>query len=352
MITDSEASAELISDAASGTPPEAIPPGEAEAIGIIEKIIENSVRAQMAADPPARRDAHPKPHGCVAAQFRVLDDLPPALRQGLFAQPHTYQAWIRFSNSDGKPQPDAVGDGRGMAMKLVGVEGSPSGTQDFITISHPVFIVRNAIDYVDLQENLASPLRFFLPSWNPCRWRIREALNAFAIERQKPSNVLNLRYWSMTPYLFGGTPCKFSTIPVGPASPFNERNGPNFLRANLVAALDQGEAAFDFCIQLRTKPEAEPIEDPAIVWKESDSPFVPVARITIPRQTFDTPLQNAFGENLSYTPWHGLEAHRPLGGVNRVRRSVYQAISRLRHALNHKVPTEPGPGPATAPLAD
>ena len=40
------------------------------------------------------------------------------------------------------------------------------------------------------------------------------------------------------------------------------------------------------------------------------------------------------------------------GGVNRVRRSVYQAISRLRHALNHEVRAEPGPGPATAPVPD
>jgi hypothetical protein len=352
MNTAVEDTSQLISDALSGTPPEAIPPGEAGAIAIIEEIIAKGVKAQAASDPPARRDAHPKPHGCVAAEFRVLDNLPPALRQGLFAQPRSYQAWIRFSNSNAKPQSDAIGDGRGMAIKLVGVEDSPSRTQDFITISYPVFIVRNASDYVVLQENLATPLRFFVPSWNPFQWRIREALNAFGIERQKPSNLLNIQYCSMTPYLFGDTQCKFSTIPAGTPSPFNGRAGDNFLRANLVAALAAGGAAFDFCIQLRSKPDAMPIEDPTIKWQESDSPFVPVARITIAKQVFDTPLQNAFGENLSFTPWHGLAAHRPLGGVNRVRRSVYQAISRLRHALNHEVRAEPAPGPATAPVAD
>jgi hypothetical protein len=351
MSASNEQTSLLMSDAQSGTPPEAVPPGETQAIGIIEQIIAAGVRSQNTADPPARRDAHPKPHGCVAAEFRVLDNLAPNLRHGIFAAPKSYQAWIRFSNSSGKPQSDADGDGRGMAIKLLGVEGSPSGTQDFITISHPVFIVRNALDYVVLQQNLANPLKFFLPSWNPFTWRLREAWNAFQIERQKPSNVLNIRYWSMTPYMLGDTPMKFSNIPVGTPSPFNARNGDNFLRANLVSALAAGEAAFDFGVQLRTDPGAMPIEDPTIAWSESASPFIPVARITIPRQVFDTTMQNAFGENLSFTPWHGLEAHRPLGGVNRVRRLVYQAISGLRHDLNRMAAGEPKPGPATAPLS-
>ena len=351
MSAPDEQAGLLMSDAQSGTPPEVIPPGEAQAIGIIEQIIEAGVRAQNAANPPARRDAHPKPHGCVAAEFRVLDGLAPNLRHGIFAAPKTYQAWIRFSNSSGKPQSDADGDGRGMAIKLVGVEDSPSGTQDFITINHPVFIVRNALDYVVLQQDLANPLKFFVPGWNPFTWRLREAWNAFQIERQKPSNVLNIRYWSTTPYMLGDMPIKFSNIPVGKPSPFNDGTGDNFLRANLVSALSAGEAAFDFCVQLRTDPAAMPIEDPTIAWSESASPFIPVARITIPRQVFDTPLQNAFGEDLSFTPWHGLEAHRPLGGVNRVRRPVYQAISRLRRGLNHERPAEPKPGPATEPVA-
>ena len=218
MDIPAEPDSALISDALAGTPPESVPPGEAGAIKIIENIIELQVSSQFKADPPARRDAHPKPHGCVAAEFRVLDDLPPRYRQGLFVQARTYPAWIRFSNSNAKPQPDGDGDGRGMAIKVMGVD-SPSGTQDFITISYPVFIVRNAADYVDLQQNLASPLKFFFPSWLPWKWRFREMFNALGIERQKPSNLLNIRYWSMTPYLFGDTACKFSILPRGPASP-------------------------------------------------------------------------------------------------------------------------------------
>ncbi len=83
------------------------------------------------------------------------------------------------------------------------------------------------------------------------------------------------------------------------------------------------------------------IEDSTIEWRERDSPFVPVARITIAPQRFDSLDQLAFCENLSFTPWHGLPAHRPLGGINRVRRIIYEAISELRHALNEAPRQEP-----------
>ena len=40
----------------------------------------------------------------------------------------------------------------------------------------------------------------------------------------------------------------------------------------------------------------------------------------------------AFGENISFNPWHALEAHRPLGTINETRRDVYLTISRIRRA--------------------
>jgi prostaglandin-endoperoxide synthase 2 len=74
-----------------------------------------------------------------------------------------------------------------------------------------------------------------------------------------------------------------------------------------------------------------------------------VARLIIPSQGFDT-AGRAFGENLSFSPWHGLDAHRPLGGINRVRRTVYQTISRVRHEINGVPGAEPKqPTPLIAP---
>ncbi len=326
------------------SPWEVVPQGEAQATQAIEAALAAQVRT-AAVNAPARRDAHPKAHGCVTAEFRVLDDLPASLRAGVFDQPRTYQAWVRFSNGFETPRDDKIGDARGMAIKLMGVEGSPSGTQDFLMINNPTLFVRDAVDYVAFQSAGSNLLRFFFPSWNPFTFRLRELWVMRATISQTVTNMLNIRYWSVTPYLFGDMPCKFSAKPSGPAFAFNATVGPNFLRDNLAKSLSSAEAAFDFCVQLRTKPESMPVEDPRIEWREPDSPFIPVAHITIPKQSFETPEQTAFCENLSFTPWHGLDAHRPLGGINRVRRAVYETISRLRHDINGTPRQEPTASP-------
>lgn len=319
---------------------EVVPPGEARAMSLIVSAIEEKVRAAAIADPPARRDAHPKSHGCVRAEFRVLEDLPAALSVGLFARPRLFEAWIRFSNGSAKPQADGVGDGRGMAIKVMGVEQSPSTTQDFVMINGPAFFVRDAADYVDFQA-AANPLGFFFPSLNPFRWRLHELIAAQAIAGRKVLNVLNSRYWSMTPCALGRNACKYSAAPVGEASPFTGAEGPDFLRDNLVAHLAGREASFDLMLQPRAAPRQMPIEDPTIAWSETAGPFTAVARITIPSQSFDSPEQRAFGEALSFTPWHCDPAHRPLGGINRVRRAVYEEVSKLRHELNGEPRREP-----------
>jgi hypothetical protein len=62
-----------------------------------------------------------------------------------------------------------------------------------------------------------------------------------------------------------------------------------------------------------------------------------VADVHIPAQQFDTPARNAFCENLSFTPWHAHEDHRPLGGLNRIRKAVYEEIAAYRHAMNRNL---------------
>ena len=76
------------------------------------------------------------------------------------------------------------------------------------------------------------------------------------------------------------------------------------------------------------------VENSTIEWKEAQAPFYKVASILIPQQDFDTEEQNRFCENLSFTPWHALAEHRPLGVNNRLRKTIYERISRVRHEMN------------------
>jgi catalase len=322
---------------------ESPPANEALAIEQIAQIVEENVRIE-AKNGSAHRGAHFKAHGCVKARFHVLQ-LPDEMSIGVFAAAREYSAWIRYSNGSGKVQNDAVGDGRGMAIKLMGIERSQSGTQDFVMVNHPVFFVRNAADYVEFQKALAqdSLIKFFSPSYNPLNFRLHELTTILAIRNKKVNNPLGTQYWSATPYRFGDTAMKFSARPCDKVmnSSSAETASPNFLRENMQKYLDHGDACFDFMVQLRKHSIEMPIEDPTIEWREKDSPFITVAKITIPAQQFNTPEQLKFCENLTFTPWHAVPEHQPLGGINRVRKVVYETSSRIRHELNDAIRSEP-----------
>jgi hypothetical protein len=44
---------------------------------------------------------------------------------------------------------------------------------------------------------------------------------------------------------------------------------------------------------------------------------------------------------MSFSPWHSLAAHRPLGAVMRVRRTVYEAAAAMRAERNGRIIKEP-----------
>jgi hypothetical protein len=328
---------------------ETVPPGEAEAAAQVAALIEATVAKDHKETGSAHRDAHAKAHGCVRATFTVDAKLPADLRQGLFQEGRAYRSWIRYSNGAGRAGSDAKGDGRGMAIKLLGVPGpklaDEKSTQDFLLINGPVFFVRDAADYVAFSKAAAAgkPFSFFLPGFNPCRWRLHELRVALALLRKRTDDPLAIRYWSLTPYLLGETgPVKYSARPCAAAAAGkpNKKN-PDFLRAAMSARLKDEGACFEFLVQTRTDPARMPVEDPTVEWSEKASPFRKIATIEIPAQRFETPEQMAFCENLSMNPWHAAPEHRPLGGINRVRKVVYEAISKLRHELNGAERAEP-----------
>jgi catalase len=323
---------------------ESPPPGEAA----FTQLIADRLKAKIIRENPPgimRRDAHPKMHGVVRAEFIVEADLPEELRVGIFSEPKTYRAWIRFSNQSNRIGPDSKADIRGMAIKLMGVPGEKlleaerdEQTQDFILISTPVFVTKDVEEFDGLLKAMESgalaQIWFYLTHLRMVR-NILKALRKFA-------NPLQVRYFSTTPYLWGETAIKYSAIPRGgdpDAIPKNAQD--DYLRTAMVRQLEAGDARFDFTVQLRTDARTMPIEDPGREWSEAASPYRKVASIVIPRQSFDTGQQREFGENLSYSPWHSLPEHRPLGGVNRARKVVYAFISTFRHQKNNAPRREP-----------
>lgn len=289
------------------------------------------------------RDAHPKAHGCVRAEFVVEPDLPPALRVGVFAQPRRYQAWVRFSNASGKVQADGVRDLRGVAIKLLDVAGEPllrdlqgAANQDFLLISHPVLPVGTVADFLHLAQAVVngSPAWFFL---NPFDSHLR-ALKELLLASRVHENPLDIRYWSTTPYQFGDQVAKYSLRPLPAEAVVNDNkvdhSQPDFLRQAMVLRLQRQPASFEFLLQLRSDPATMPIEDASIHWDETAAPMQRLAILTIPPQAFDSEAQLAACDALNFNPWHSLAPHRPLGGINRARNVVYQALAEFRAKTN------------------
>ena len=329
---------------------EQIPAGEA---AMTQDIIQTAIRIVDQHREPTRylRDAHAKAHGCVQAQVSVASDLDPALRQGVFSEPgKTWQAWMRLSNGNAYPQFDNMKDARGMAIKLLGVPGDqllPSqqgrGEQDFVMFNHANFFVSDVAEY---RQNVAAQadgkkVMAFLPGWDPRQWQVRHLFIALATLSEAPPSPLLTTYFSVSPYKFGNLNAKFRVTPEAGACPAykppaQNRDVPNFLRSALYQQLstDRQPACFALQIQTQDANRYMPIEDTSVQWKESDAPFQTVAHIQVPAQDFDTPEQNLMCDNLSFSPWHGIEAHRPIGGINRLRKAVYEAVSAYRLERN------------------
>lgn len=327
---------------------ESLYPNEAATAKQIADTIEMSIRKEYVTD-IALRDAHPKAHGCVRAEFKINETLPPLLAQGVFIPGKTYQAWIRFSNgSSNAKQADIKKDARGMAIKLLEVSGKNlsdenSSTQDFIMINHPVFFANDPARYLSFMQDINSD-KFLKKLHIPFALGAKGtwiALNS----RNKISNPLQTRYWSMVPYQLGlgdhRQAVKYSARTCSTiVSPIPARPNRDFLREALRTSLQESDACMEFLVQPRTSTSMS-VEDSMTEWKEDQAPFYKVATIHIPKQVFDTPEQNKFCENLSFTPWHALVEHKPLGGINRMRKIIYEQISRVRHEMNSTERLEP-----------
>ena len=319
------------------------------------RIVAASVRLADAARAEGRAVARAqggKAQACAQASFTV-GDLDPRLRQGLFARRGEYKAWVRFSNMDARSRSDQERDGRGLAVKVMGVAGRKlleterdEATQDFVLADARRFPLASPAEYAELVDRLSRGDRygFFLDDWSFrfWRWRLRELWLYERARGTPPSSLLQTDYYSGTAYRLGPQQyVQYAMRPCARSRPPRQNRTGDMLRVSLREELAAGGACFDLLVQLQVPGRNMPVEDASVLWSEKESPFLAAARLTLPQQAFDSPDQQRLCEALSFTPWHSLPEHEPVGGLNRVRRAVYQELSRYRHAQNGTPRVEP-----------
>ena len=158
---------------------------------------------------------------------------------------------------------------------------------------------------------------------------------------QPATHILGETFYTCVPILYGPYFAKLSIAPVSPEltaltdAPLDLHGHPDPLRdaVNAFFAAQAGE--WEVRVQLATDLARMPIEDASVTWPEDESPYVPVARLRVPRQPAWTNARSSVIDDcMVFSPWHGLAAHRPLGGVMRSRRPAYEMSSTFRGEFN------------------
>jgi hypothetical protein len=306
-----------------------------------------------------QRTGNTKTHGLVRGELTIRGDLPEHMRRGIFAEPRTYRAWVRFSG----PGPyittdiDDVGF-MSISVKLMGVPGpklldDEKFTQDMFGVSTPTFVTADTKSNANLQHwsYKNAQLFHFLNLSQPHVLDL--IMQSLWIKTQ--SSPLESQYFSCVPYLLGDGQAMMysfqSRLTTRTPVPRLPRRPPdNYLRDAMVATLAKQDVEFDLLLQLQTDPFLMPIENAAVLWPTRRSPRIPAAVLRIPKQEFDSPEQLAFARVLTYNPWHCIPEHRPLGNQSRARKRMYWELSRLRQTTNREQHYEPT-GDETFPTA-
>ncbi len=313
----------------------------------------------------AIRAVHAKSHGLLSGELTISDDLPPMLAQGIFAKAATYPVVMRFSTTPGDLLDDNVSTPRGVALKIVGVDGERlpgsegHATQDFLMVNGPAFAAPSAKAFLKNLKLLASTTdrapgaKVALSTALQAVEKVIEAFSGksatvVSLGGHRETHILGETFFTQAPMLHGLYMAKLSLAPVSPDladlkdKPLKLRGHPDGIREAVKDFFDIYDAEWELRAQLCVDIAKMPIEDASVAWPESLSPFVTVARVVVRRQTaWDQRRSTIVDDGMAFSPWHGIAAHRPLGSVMRVRRMAYEMSARFRADHNGALVTEP-----------
>ena len=346
---------------------EEAPGDEAETLQGIMEQMRKVQETTLEHEGRALRSVHAKSHALVQGEMEVAADLPVDLAQGLFGRPGRHPVVLRFSTIPGDILDDSVSTPRGLSIKVFGVEGGErlpgserDTTQDFVLVNGPVFGAPTPKVFLanlkllaattEKAEGAKKAISGVLQGVNAAVKAVSGQPNPVLAQLggQAETHILGDTFWSQTPFRFGDYVAKVRLLPVSPElkalkDEHLKINGvPNALREACQDFFSRAGGLWDLQVQLRTDAKAMPIEDASKEWSDEDSPYRTVARIKVTPQTgWSEARSDVVDGGYSFSVWHGLAAHRPLGGVNRTRLKSYEAAAQFRGEHNHQSVSEP-----------
>ena len=341
---------------------------EADEAETVEQLIETLTginQTTLEHEKHALRPVHAKSHALLTGELIVPGDLPRELAQGIFAKEGRFPLVMRLSTVPGDILDDSVSTPRGMAVKIIGVEGErlPGSddevTQDFVLVNGPVFSAANAkrfassLKLVAATTDRAEGAKKALSAVLRGTERLIEAFGGksatlLTLGGQPETHPLGDTYFSQAPLRFGDYVVKLSIAPHSPNltaltdAELNVNGKPNGLREAMIEHFATQGGEWEVRVQFCTDPETMPIEDASVAWPEEKSPYIDIARIVLaPQPAWNEARRAAIDDGLAFSPWHGVTAHRPLGSVMRARRVAYKVMAKFRAHHNRVAIGEP-----------
>ncbi|WP_206239964.1 catalase family protein [Novosphingobium terrae] len=304
------------------------------------------------------RAVHAKSHALLSGQLRVLAALPPEFAQGIFATERDYDVLLRISTNAGDVLPDTISLQRGFAIKVLDVDGErlpgsqDARTQDFLMANGAAFPSAGPKPFLQSLKLLAATTDKLVTMKEVISAAFRtiekgiEALGGesallLALGGKANTNPLGERFFSQAPIRYGAYMAKIALRPR--SENFKALEGKdldiagreNALREEIGNVLVSQGGQWELCVQLCRDLTANPIEDASVPWPEDDNPYVPVAVISVgPQPAWTLARAAVLDDETSFSPWHGITDHRPLGGIMRMRKPAYEASAQMRGQFN------------------
>ncbi|MES2936546.1 MAG: catalase [Pseudomonadota bacterium] len=299
------------------------------------------IQARRAERWGAGRALHRKQLAAAQGTLEVLDGLPEWARHGLFEKPGQFEVWARLSNGGLDRKPDRAPDIRGLALRVLGVQGDsalgngPARSQDFTLINQEVFSFAGSEEFVDFVVAAArgeGQLIKYLFRRYGLLGGLRRIASTLRTATRPFTGFATEPLHSTLPMACGPYAVRVRLLPA-PANGAPKPGARDDWGLDVAERLRRGPLHWDLQLQFFADEASTPIEDASARW---NTPFTTVARLMLPQQDLASEQAKALAarvEGSVFDPWQALAAHRPLGDVQRARKVIYFQSQQGRGAM-------------------
>jgi len=303
----------------------------------------------------AFRATHVKTQAVVKGTFEVSPNLPPEFAHGIASPENSktsHPIAIRFANEPSFLQDDRAPGPRGCGMKIFNVTGTfmdeagaRTRTQDLTFNNAPVLELRDLPTTVQIfrirERHFRNPEEI---AGDP-DMKKRDDLELQQAPMQLPNqHFLSYTMYSQSAYRWGPYVAKYALFPTGEfqqalaeSHQIGDDSSPE-QHSEWLSTWFTGDkdATYELRVQLCHDLSKQAVEDTSVQWDESEFPFETVGKVVLPvgQDVFGAQRRAVWDDHMKLNVWHGLEEHRPLGSVNRLRKELYQRSSKFRSEMN------------------